>query len=88
MLCGRACSVYALCGLKGLFARVVPASWQHMLVWSGLRGALSMAMVLGVDANAPYRDIMLTLTFGAVLFSLLVQGLTIAPLIKQLKLGR
>jgi len=53
-----------------------------------LRGALSMAMVMGIAIDFPYRDTLLTYTFAVVLFSLIVQGLTVAPLIRFLKLGK
>ncbi|MFA6075446.1 MAG: sodium:proton antiporter [Negativicutes bacterium] len=86
VLFGRAVSVYALSGMFRLFGKEILHSWQHMLVWSGLRGALSMAMVMGVAMDFPYRDILLSYTFAVVLFSLIVQGLTVAPLIKYLKL--
>ncbi len=64
----------------------VPLAWQHILVWGGLRGALSMALVLGLDARFPHRPTLIAATFGAVLFSLLAQGLTVGPLLKRLGL--
>ena len=87
VLFGRAFSVYFLATIFRLFGKIIPVNWQHMLVWSSLRGALSMAMVMGVAIDFPYRDTLLTYTFAVVLFSLIVQGLTVAPLIRHLKLG-
>ena len=85
VLVGRGISVYSLSTLLSAFGHSVPTKWRHVLVWSGLRGALSMAMVLGISTSLPERDILITLIFGVVLFSLVGQGLTIEPLI--LKLG-
>ena len=64
----------------------IPAGFQHVLVWGGLRGALSMALAMGLAPDFPFRAQVVTATFGAVLFSLLVQGLTIGPLLRRLKL--
>ena len=65
----------------------IPGSFQHVLVWGGLRGALSMALALGLAPDFPFRAQIVTATFGTVLFSLLVQGLTIGPLLRRLKLA-
>lgn len=47
-----------------------------------------MAMSMGIAYDFPSRDTLLSYTFAVVLFSLVVQGLTVAPLIKFLGLGR
>ncbi|MEI8299660.1 MAG: cation:proton antiporter [Pseudomonadota bacterium] len=57
---------------------------QRILFWSGLRGAL--ALVLGVPASLPGRDALLTMTFSVVLFSIVVQGLALTPLMRRLGL--
>ncbi len=54
-----------------------------ILTWGGLRGAISVAMVLSMPANF-YRDQFLTITYIIVVFSILVQGLTIGKLAKKL----
>ncbi|HEY8910696.1 MAG TPA: Na+/H+ antiporter [Desulfosporosinus sp.] len=87
VLLGRAVSTYGLSALLNRFGLSMPWAFQHVLVWSGLRGALSMAMVLGIDASMPERSILIPLTFGVVLFSLVGQGLTIEPLINKLGLN-
>lgn len=69
-------------------------SWQAMLIWGGLRGALSLALALSLPivladgTPFPDREKILVMTFGVILFTLLVQGLTVEPLLKRLKLGR
>lgn len=71
---------------------VIPLSWQIMLIWGGLRGSLSLAMALSLPvflasgAAFPDRSKILVMTFGLIMFNLLVQGLTIEPLMKLLKL--
>jgi CPA1 family monovalent cation:H+ antiporter len=67
--------------------QVIPRPWRHVQVWSGLRGALSMALVLGLDPALPFRSLLINMTFAVVLFSLVVQGLTIKPLLQRLGLG-
>jgi monovalent cation:H+ antiporter, CPA1 family len=58
---------------------------QQVLVWGGLRGALSLALALSLDSRFPYRGQILNLTFGVVVFALLVQGLSIKPLLRVLR---
>jgi len=86
VLVGRVLSVYALVPLSNLFVERIPLRWQHVAVWGGLRGALALALALSLNSEFPYREQVLNLTFGVVIFSILVQGLTIKPLIKVLKL--
>lgn len=66
----------------------VPFSWNAVLVWGGLRGALSMVLALALGLDLPHRELVVTMTAGVVLLTLLVQGLTMAPLIRRLGLSR
>ena len=52
-----------------------------ILTWGGLRGGISVAMALSLPAS-PYRDAIVTMTYIVVVFSILVQGLTIERLIR------
>lgn len=54
-----------------------------LLTWGGLHGALSLAMALILPAG-PSRQIILSTTFAVVIFSVLIQGLTFAPLAARL----
>jgi Na+:H+ antiporter len=83
---GRILSVYTLVPFSNLFSKRIPFVWQHALVWGGLRGAL-LALALSLDSAFPYRDQILNLTFGVVVFSTLVQGLSIKPLLRILGLA-
>lgn len=68
--------------------RGVPASWKAVLNWGGLKGSLSIALALSLPASFEGRNDVLVLTFSVVLFSLLVQGLTIKPLVMKLGVAR
>jgi CPA1 family monovalent cation:H+ antiporter len=77
-LAGRAAVAY---GMPVLLERVnFPLRWgeRHVLFWGGLRGAVALAAALSLPADFPHRDQLLAMTYGVVLFTLLVQGLTIA----------
>ena len=55
----------------------MPTGWLHVLFWAGLRGAVAVAMALSLPADIPQRALLQEITFGVVLFTLLVQGTTI-----------
>lgn len=88
VLLARALSVYGLSTVLSAAGQFIPQSWRHVLVWSGLRGALSMAMVLGISSAVPERDTLIPVIFGVVLISLVGQGMTIEPLVAKLGLSR
>ena len=77
-----------------LHSRYLRAPWQERLVmsWSGMRGAVSLAAALAVplstDAGDPFpgRDLIVFLTFSVILATLVLQGLTLGPLIAALRL--
>jgi CPA1 family monovalent cation:H+ antiporter len=66
--------------------QALPSTWSVVLGWAGLRGAVAIAAALSVPITFAQRDGLLALTFGVVLFTLLVQGLTLRPLLVGLKL--
>jgi CPA1 family monovalent cation:H+ antiporter len=89
MLVGRALVVYGLLGagsrvgpLPGL-ATAVPGPWLHVLFWAGLRGAVAVAMALALPVDLPQRALLQEITFGAVLFTLLVQATTIGRVVER-----
>ncbi len=85
-LLARALTVYVLGGGFGRWKGSLPMPWQHVLFWGGLRGSLSLAMALGLSAAFPHRSELIVMTSGVVFFTLLVQGLTIKPLLGALGL--
>jgi CPA1 family monovalent cation:H+ antiporter len=64
-------------------ARRLPYSWQLIVFWSGLRGALSLALVLAIPTNVPTRNVLITSTYAVVLFTLLVQGLSLRWVLRR-----
>jgi len=54
-----------------------------IMTWGGLKGGISVALALSVPENE-YKPLILAITYIVVLFSIIVQGLTIAPLAKRL----
>ncbi len=83
----RAIAIYGLGSLSNRFAASeIPLQEQTVLWWGGLRGAVSVALALSVPESLPGREVVIATVFGTVLFTLLVQGLTIGPVLKKLDL--
>ena len=59
---------------------------QTVLWWGGLRGSVSIALALSVPVGLAQRQELINTVFGVVLFTLLVQGLTIQPLLERFNL--
>jgi Na+:H+ antiporter len=85
-LAGRAATVYPIAALFGRSGLGLPASYQHVLWWGGLRGALALALALALPASVVERDHIVAVVFAVVAFSVFVQGLTMGPLIARLGL--
>ncbi|WP_240903675.1 Na+/H+ antiporter [Chengkuizengella sediminis] len=80
VLIGRSVAIYGSLS----FTRHIPTTWKHVFNWGGLKGSLSIALALSLPVTFAGREDILVLTFGVVLFSLVVQGLTIKPLVNVL----
>jgi len=65
----------------------IPKGWTHVLFWAGLKGSISIALVVGLPQDFVYRSYFLCVAFSVVLFSLIVQAMTMKPLIKYLGLS-
>lgn len=81
---GRAIVVAGGSTIMKMTRERLPWSWSAILTWGGLRGALPMVLVLSLPAGFPHRDLLVTMTFGVVLLSILIQGITISPLLRWL----
>jgi len=86
VLVGRALVVYPLTNAVNRFVpNQVTLEYQHVMVWGGLHGSIPIALVLGIQENVvPFAPQMRVLVFGVAAFSLIVQGLTMKPLIEGL----
>jgi len=85
-LVGRAATVYPIVLAFAHTRWAFGGREAHFLWWSGLRGALALALALSLPPTAPYRDAILVGAFAVVAFSVLVQGLTAAPALRALRL--
>jgi CPA1 family monovalent cation:H+ antiporter len=81
---GRALAVYPCCAIFGKSALHVQGKHQHILFWGGLRGALALALALGLSTNVPHRDTIIAVSFAVVSFSIFVQGLTMTPFLRRM----
>jgi CPA1 family monovalent cation:H+ antiporter len=88
VLLSRGLVVYGMPLIARVLRRrpLLPLSWRHILFWGGLRGAISLALVLSVPVALPERDMLESMTFGVMLFTLLVQGTTVQFLLDRLGL--
>src|SRR4051794_39797400 len=64
----------------------VPRGWQHVIFWSGLRGAVAVALALSLPVDFPNRSLVQSIVYGVVLFTLIVQATTADPLMHRLGL--
>ena len=56
---------------------------SKFLFWGGLRGALALALALGLPADMPFGEEIITVSFAVVASSIFLQGLTITPLLRR-----
>ncbi len=92
ILLARALVVYVLLGgAVRIAARggtpLLSLGWLHVMFWAGLRGAVSVALVLSLPEDLPNRPLIAAIVFGVVLFTLLVQGSS-ADVVVARALGR
>ncbi|MEW1955972.1 cation:proton antiporter [Kineococcus sp. NPDC059986] len=94
----RALVVHGASALAGRQARrrgsATPAGWREATVasWAGMRGVVTVATALalpltGADGPFPYRSEVVLVALVTVLLTLVVQGLTLAPLVRLLGVG-
>jgi len=65
----------------------MPHAWSHVFYWGGLKGSIPLALVVGLPREFQYRESFLVAAFVVVLVSLVVQGLTMKPLLERLGLA-
>jgi CPA1 family monovalent cation:H+ antiporter len=90
VLAGRAVAIY----VPFLFLRwlqpsqAVPFRWQHVFVLGNIKGALSIALVLGLPKDTPFRTLLVDVAFGVTFISLVAQGLFLGRALDWLGLTR
>lgn len=84
VILGRALAIYPTCFLFWRSALRVRMRHQHVLFWGGLRGALALALALGLPREMQRREDIIAITFAVVAFSMFVQGITMTPLLRRI----
>lgn len=85
VLLARGISIYGF----SLFGRGISGKWKHVLYWGGLRGAIALALALTLTEKGLLTDDakhLQAMAYGVVLFTLLVQGVSMDWVVKKLKL--
>ncbi|PKN89487.1 MAG: Na+/H+ antiporter [Deltaproteobacteria bacterium HGW-Deltaproteobacteria-1] len=85
---GRALVIFGVSSLLGRTRERIPWAWSVILTWGGLRGGLPMVLVLSLPKDFPHRELLVSMTFGVVILSILVHGLTMSPLLRWLGIVR
>jgi CPA1 family monovalent cation:H+ antiporter len=86
ILVARAVAIYPLSALFARSALRIDPRHQHVLVWGGLRGALALALALGLPVDLPQRGAIVLTAFAVVAISIFGQGLTMPLLLRALGL--
>jgi monovalent cation:H+ antiporter, CPA1 family len=92
MLLSRIAVIYGLLPISNLLQKTndkVPMVWMHAAYWGGLRGAIPIALVLGLETQyqAVQNTTLSSIVFGVTVFSIVVQGITMQPLMVRLGLS-
>ena len=80
----RGAVIYSMGALLSRSRARMPWSWNFVLIWGGIRGALSMVLALSLPQHFPFREMLINLVFGVVLLTILIQGLSISPVARAL----
>ena len=94
----RAVSIYPVVWFLNRFSgeHEIPRSWQHLLSWGSLRGALAVTMVLLIPDGAtvagweyPFsvKEFIAALTIGCIYFTLFIKATTMSGVMKRLRIG-
>jgi CPA1 family monovalent cation:H+ antiporter len=81
-LLSRAMTVYPVWWMVSKTRQAFSFPWTHVLWWGGLKGSIPIALVLGMPSDIPFRGEFLVLAAFLVFFSLVIQSLTMKPLVK------
>lgn len=84
---GRGLVIVAARAVLGPAARSFPWRWTFVLTWGGVRGALPMVLALSLPMTFAYRELLISMTFGVAVLSILVQGATMPAVLARLGIG-
>jgi len=80
---GRAVAIYPVGALFARTKLAIDRPTSHLLFWGGLRGALALALALAVPPSVPEHNVLVSVAFAVVAFSIFVQGLTVPILLRR-----
>jgi CPA1 family monovalent cation:H+ antiporter len=86
VIIGRPLMVRVLAPVSALLGRPVSKTWQSAITLAGMRGALSMALVLSLPDDFPNKPLLVSMVFSVVLFTVVVQGSLLEPLLRMMGL--
>lgn len=86
VIASRAISVFLPLGLLNRMGQPMTFKSATAIWWGGLRGSLSMVLVLSIPDSIAGKEALIAMTFGVVVLSVLVQGTTMGPLVRALGL--
>jgi CPA1 family monovalent cation:H+ antiporter len=78
--------VRILAPISGMLGRPLSQTWQNAITLAGMRGALSMALVLSLPDGFPDKSLLVSMVFSVVLFTVVVQGSLLEPLLRMMGL--
>lgn len=84
VIMSRALSIIISIPFLKKIGQVLDLKSSIIILWGGLRGALSMVLVLALDETISNRNLLINMTFGVVMLSVLIQGSTMEMLLKKL----
>ncbi len=85
----RVVVVYLTAPIAARMGEPIPRQWLPVLTWGGLRGVVALVLALGLPASlGPAADTLRHMTYGVILFTLLVQATTMQALLSALGLAR
>jgi Na+:H+ antiporter len=83
VIAGRFVSVYTLLGVRRVAWKRFPFSWRNVTVLGGMRGALSIVLVAALPTDLAGRDVVVEMTFGIAVLSILLQGPLLGAYVKR-----
>lgn len=74
VVAARFASVYPIMGVRSVAGAIYPWAWRNVAMLGGMRGALSIVLVASVPVDLPSRGVIVSMTFGVAILSIMLQG--------------